>query len=72
MSEVVFVPLKGEPGYTRPVHADHVEDDVYLITVEQEPAGETWEFPPLAKVRCQQHVFEDGTTGLLAYELVSE
>ncbi len=69
MSEVVFVPLKGEPGYTRPVHADPVEDDVYVITVEQEPAGEQWEFPPLSKVRCKEHVFEDGTTGLLAVEL---
>ncbi len=72
MSEVVFVPLKGEPGYTRPVHADHVEGDIYVITVEQEPAGEKWEFPPLSRVRCREHEFEDGARGLLAYELAGE
>ncbi len=71
MSEVVFVPLKDEPGYTRPVHADHIEGDVYVITVEQEPKGERWEFPPLSRVRCKEHVFEDGTTVLLAYEFVT-
>ena len=72
MSEVVFVPLRGEPGYTRPVHADHLEGDIFLITVEQEPAGEKWEFPPLSRVRCKEHVFEDGARGLLAVELVAK
>ena len=71
MSDVVFVPLKDEPEYTRPVHADHLEGDVYLITVEQEPAGEKWAFPPLSKVRCKEHVFDDGARGLLAVELVA-
>jgi hypothetical protein len=69
MSDIVFVPLKGEAGYTRPVHADHVEGDIYEITVGQEPAGEKWQFAPLSRVRCKDHVFEDGTRGLLAYEL---
>jgi hypothetical protein len=69
MSVVIFVPMKDE-SYTRPVHADHVEGDIYEITVAREPAGEEWLFPPLSRVRCRDHVFEDGARGLIAYELV--
>ncbi len=64
---VVFVPLLNEDGW-RPVHADHLRDDVYEITVEQEPRGERWQFPPRSLVRCREHTFEDGTRGLLAYD----
>ncbi len=56
--------------YWRPVHAGLVHDDVYEIEVDQEPKGEKWKFPPRSLVRCRQHVFEDGHSGLLAYELV--
>ena len=69
MSEVIYVPLLEEgTDCWRPVHADHVRDDVYEITVEQEPAGERWAFPPRALVRCRQHRFADGATGLVAFE----
>ena len=54
------------------MHADHLEGDIFLITVEQEPAGEKWEFPPLSRVRCKEHVFKDGARGLLAVELVAK
>lgn len=70
MSEVIYVRLlEEETEYWRPVHADHVRDDVYEITVDQEPKGERWAFPPRAVVRCRQHRFDDGTSGLIAFEL---
>jgi hypothetical protein len=69
MSEVIYVPLAGEDDYFRPVHADHVHEDVYEITVDLEPRGERWAFPPHSRVRCRPHTFVDGTTGLLAYAL---
>ena len=34
------------------------------------PAGERWEFPPGTRVRCREHRFADGATGLIAYEVV--
>ena len=67
MSVVVYMPLENEDGW-RPVHADHVSGDVYEITVDKEPRGENWKFPPHSLVRCREHTFEDGVTGLLAYE----
>jgi hypothetical protein len=67
MSVVVYMPLENEDGW-RPVHADHVRDDVYEITVEKEPRGERWKFPPHSLVRCREHRFEDGASGLLAIE----
>lgn len=70
MSEVIYVPLlEEETECWRPVHADHVRDDVYEITVEQEPKGERWAFPPRALVRCRPHRFDDGNSGLVAFEL---
>ena len=73
MSVTIFVACtdKGEACW-RPVHADHLHDDVYEITVEQEPRGEKWEFPPRSVVRCREHAFDDGTRGLLAYAVADE
>ncbi len=69
MSEVIYVPLVDEEGdYLRPVHADHVHDDVYEITVDLEPRGERWRFPPHALVRCRHQKLHHGGTGLVAYE----
>jgi hypothetical protein len=72
MSEVIYVPLLEEGAQVwRPVHADHVSEDVYEITVEQEPKGERWAFPPRSVVRCRRQVFDDGASGLVAFELVN-
>ena len=35
------------------------------------PAGESWEFLPGTRVRCKEHHFADGETGLRAYEKVA-
>jgi hypothetical protein len=70
MSDVVYMPLLDEDVECwRPVHAGHIEDDVYEIEVDEEPYGERWMFPPRSHVRCREHVFEDGHHGLLAFEL---
>ncbi len=69
LSDVIYIPLAGEGDYLRPVHADHVRDDVYEITVDLEPKGERWVYPPHSLVRCREHTFSDGGKGLLAYEL---
>ncbi len=70
MSVVIYVPLEDEGTECwRPVHADHLHDDVYEITVDKEPGEEHWRFPPHSLVRCRQHVFVDGASGLVAFEL---
>ena len=70
MSEIIYVPLQEEgTDCWRPVHADHVANDVYEITVDDEPGDERWSFPPHARVRCRNHVFSDGKRGLVAFEL---
>lgn len=73
MSVTVYMPLEdeGEESW-RPVHAALVSDDVYEIEVDEVPRGEQWRFPPRSLVRCRDHVFEDGHSGLLAYEQVDE
>jgi hypothetical protein len=70
MSEVIYVPLEGEGADCwRPVHAEQVSNDIYEITVDDEPGEEHWRFPPHARVRCRGHVFSDGKVGLVAFEL---
>ena len=70
MSEVIYMPLRDEgTDCWRPVHADRVSNDVYEITVDMELGGECWLFPPHSRVRCREHIFVDGRTGLVAFEL---
>ena len=70
MSVVIYMPVENEgTDCWRPVHADHVEGDIYEITVLEAPGDEEWRFPPGSNVRCREHEFQDGVRGLLAYEL---
>ena len=70
MSDLVYVPLVGEgTDCWRPVHADRIDGDVYEITVDKEPDGERWAFPPRSRVRCREHLFPDGRVGLAAVEI---
>ena len=72
MSHVIYMPLHHEgTDCWRPVHADHVSNDVYEITVDKEPEGERWAFPPGSRVRCRDHVFSGGEVGLVAFEVVT-
>jgi hypothetical protein len=54
----------------RPVSAAHLRDDIYRI-VEQPSGGEHWEFSSGEVVRCRQHTFADGQTGLVCYEKIA-
>ena len=73
MSEVVYMPLLDEAVECwRPVHAAHLEGDVYEIEVDEEPKGEHWMFPPRSYVHCREHVFHDGQNGLVAFALADE
>jgi hypothetical protein len=70
-SSNIYVALV-EEGLTcwRPVSATHLQEDVYRIS-DQIDDGETLEFLPGETVRCKQHTFPDGVTGLLAFERIS-
>jgi hypothetical protein len=64
---VVYVPLASEGTECwRAVHADRVDGDTYEITVDKEPDGERWTFPPRSRVRCCEQIFSDGKVGLVA------
>ncbi len=73
MSEVIYMPLRDEgTDCWRPVHADLVSSATYEIAVDVEPGDERWLFPPPCRVRCREHVFEDGRVALVAFELANE
>ncbi|MGA7909036.1 MAG: hypothetical protein WCA16_16625 [Candidatus Sulfotelmatobacter sp.] len=70
MSEVIYMPLRDEGADCwRPVHAERISHDTYEITVDLEPGGEHWLFPPHSLVHCREHIFADGQAGLVAFEL---
>jgi hypothetical protein len=57
----------------RPVEAVHVRDDMYrIISSNLNPKDERWQFVSGDVVRCQSHVFADGSQGMVAYEIVGE
>jgi hypothetical protein len=71
MSDIIYVAVVNEgTDCWRPVHADHVEDDVYEITVDDPPGDEQWDFPAHAQVRCREHAFIHGEKALVAFERV--
>jgi hypothetical protein len=64
----VFVRLLDEgTDAFRPVPAVLVKEALYRLGGAV-PEDESWEFLPGTTVRCHQHRFADGTTGLLAVE----
>ncbi len=70
MSEVIYMPLRDEGiDCWRPVHAERISNDIYEVAVDVEPSDEHWAFSPHSLVRCREHVFTDGQTGLVAFEL---
>ena len=52
----------------RPVPATVLSDGSFRLgkPEDYDPVTETWEFPPLAKVRCAQRKFASGEKGLVA------
>jgi hypothetical protein len=62
----VFVALLDEGvDCWRPVDAEHVIDDQYVLSGPI-PEGEVWEFQPGETVQCREQTFQDGATGLVA------
>jgi hypothetical protein len=57
-------PLDERVSAWRPVIATNEGSGVYRLPAEQ-PAGETWAFPPGSRVRCEVRIL-DGSEQLLA------
>jgi hypothetical protein len=67
----VYVALLGEgTDVWRPVSARDLGGGMFEI-LGIVPAGETWQFPPGAKVRCVAHRFSDGKEGVRAVAQLS-
>ena len=59
------MPLLGEgTDCWRPVRAVQLAEDIFEV-VDQIGAGESWGFAPHSRVRCRQHVFTHGGSGLI-------
>jgi hypothetical protein len=66
---VVYVRLQDEgTDVWRPVRATALPDGTFRLLEPEgyDPDAETWEFPPLTKVRCAAKKFTDGDEGLVA------
>jgi hypothetical protein len=55
----------------RPVQAEHLGDDLYRI-IGEKPSDEVWRFGADDIVKCKVHVFQNGSSDLVAYESASE
>ena len=68
--ETIYILLLNEGTPTwRPVEAIEIEEGIYEIPKEIEVSSdEEWEFKPGTKVKCKNHTFSGGETGLIAYE----
>ena len=67
----IFIALLDEgTDVWRPVSANALGGGEFEV-LGKVPAGETWQFPPGAKVRCKRKVFSDGAVGFVAYEAVA-
>jgi hypothetical protein len=65
MEKTIYMPLMGEgTDCWRPVRAVQVAADIFEV-VDQIGAGESWAFAPHSRVRCRQHVFTHGGSGLV-------
>ena len=57
----------------RPVDATHVGSDRYrILSPNETPGDERWEFQQGALVRCRTRTFADGIVGLVAFEELAE
>lgn len=54
----------------RPVQAAPLGNQLFRIASRKDDPGETWKFQTGAVVRCRPNLFADGTSALLAVELV--
>ena len=68
----LYVKLEQPPGgLWRPVEGVRVAANEFRIVSERsDPETQTWSFNAGDTVRCENHVFTDGSTGLVAVEKV--
>lgn len=63
--------IRPEGGLWRPVEGVKVSETDYRVVSDiSDPENQTWEFNTGDVVRCQNHVFADGATGLIAVEKI--
>lgn len=64
--------LKPVGGLWRPVEGVKIDPGVFRIVSEMsDPENQEWEFVTGDTVRCNTHVFTDGSAGLVAVEKIS-
>jgi hypothetical protein len=57
----------------RPVEAELIEDGIYkILSVNDDPDNEAWQFQTGMIVRCENKTFSDGETKLVAIESVED
>jgi hypothetical protein len=64
----IYMPLLDEGvDVWRPVNAVHIEKNMYkIISINEDPDDEHWQFPTGDIVYCREIKFEDGNIGLVA------
>lgn len=56
-----------------PVSAEYVRDDIYrIVSVNEDPEDEEWQFQTNDCVRCKSKVFSGGESGMVAVERLSD
>ncbi|MFZ0480519.1 MAG: hypothetical protein WAL71_15370 [Terriglobales bacterium] len=72
METVIYMPLLGEgTDCWRPVRGVQLAEDIFEV-VDQIGESESWAFAPHSRVRCREHVFTDGRSGLVVYAYAVE
>lgn len=68
MESVIYMPLVGEgTDCWRPVRARKISEDIFEV-VDAIGAGESWAFAPGSRLKCREHIFTTGESGLVAFE----
>lgn len=70
-TRTVYVKLLDEgTDAWRPVEALELEDGSFELGRNKQDQDEKWEFPSGSRVICSEKIFSDGTSGLVATQLV--
>jgi hypothetical protein len=72
MTQIYVALLDEDVDTWRPVEARHEGDDHYrIISKNEDPEDERWEFQSGDLVRCKSRVFSGGSSGLVAFANVT-
>ena len=67
--EIYVALLEEAVDVWRPVMAKPIGGEIFLLLGEV-PPEEIWQFTPGTHVRCKEHIFEGGESGLVAVEAI--